>query len=178
MSIESVMLSSHLILCHPFSFCLQSFPASQSFPVSWLFTSGGRSINTHLLRKKRIFVDVIMLKSLRWENPGLFGYSLDPVMCPCKRHTEEKHREGRTHRGECHMIWDCDRLKLCTPKPMNVRSHQKLKEARQDFLLGTSKGVQCSPNNTLNWASGLHNWEKQIYAVASHLVCRNLLQKP
>ena len=26
------------------SFCLQSFPASRSFPMSWLFTSGGRSI--------------------------------------------------------------------------------------------------------------------------------------
>ena len=38
--------------CHPtisssaalFSFCLQSFPASGSFPMSWLFTSGGQSI--------------------------------------------------------------------------------------------------------------------------------------
>ena len=28
-----------------FSSCLQSFPASGSFPVSWLFTSGGQSIN-------------------------------------------------------------------------------------------------------------------------------------
>ena len=28
----------------PFSSCLQSFPASKSFPVSWLFTSGGQSI--------------------------------------------------------------------------------------------------------------------------------------
>ena len=28
----------------PFSFCLQSFPASGSFPVSWLFPSGGQSI--------------------------------------------------------------------------------------------------------------------------------------
>ena len=27
----SVMLSNHLILCHPFSFCLQSFPASGFF---------------------------------------------------------------------------------------------------------------------------------------------------
>ena len=27
----------------PFSSCLQSFPASGSFPVSWLFTSGGQS---------------------------------------------------------------------------------------------------------------------------------------
>ena len=28
----------------PFSFCLQSFPAPGSFPVSWLFTLGGQSI--------------------------------------------------------------------------------------------------------------------------------------
>ena len=27
-----------------FSFCLQSFPASGSFPMSWLFTSGGQTI--------------------------------------------------------------------------------------------------------------------------------------
>ena len=27
-----------------FSFCLQSFPASGSFPVSWLFQSGGQTI--------------------------------------------------------------------------------------------------------------------------------------
>ena len=31
MSMESVMLSNHLILCHRFSSCLQSFPASESF---------------------------------------------------------------------------------------------------------------------------------------------------
>ena len=30
----------------PFSFCLQSFPASGSFPMGWLFTSGGQSIGT------------------------------------------------------------------------------------------------------------------------------------
>ena len=28
----------------PFSFCLQCFPASGSFPMSWLFTSGSQSI--------------------------------------------------------------------------------------------------------------------------------------
>ena len=44
MPIESVMSSNHLILHHPFSFCLQSFPASGSFPVSQLFTSGGQGI--------------------------------------------------------------------------------------------------------------------------------------
>ena len=44
MSIESVMPSNHLILCHPLSSCLQSFPASGSFPISWLFASGGERI--------------------------------------------------------------------------------------------------------------------------------------
>ena len=36
MSIESVMPSSHLILCHPFSSCPQSFPASESSDESVL----------------------------------------------------------------------------------------------------------------------------------------------
>ena len=41
MSIESVMLSNHLTSsATPCSFCLQSFPASGSFPVIRLFTSG------------------------------------------------------------------------------------------------------------------------------------------
>ena len=44
MSIESVMTSNHLILCHPFSSHLQSLPASGSFQMSQLFTSGGQSI--------------------------------------------------------------------------------------------------------------------------------------
>ena len=53
MSIELVMPSNHIILCCPLSSCLQSFPASGSFPVSQFFTSGGQSIgvsvsNEHL----------------------------------------------------------------------------------------------------------------------------------
>ena len=43
-SIESVMPSNHLILCCPFSSCLQSFLASGSFQMSQFFTSGGQSI--------------------------------------------------------------------------------------------------------------------------------------
>ena len=41
MSIELVMPSSHLILCCPLSSCPQSLPASESFPMSQLFTWGG-----------------------------------------------------------------------------------------------------------------------------------------
>ena len=44
MSIESMMLSNYLILCHPFPSCPQSFPASGSFPMSRLLASGGQSI--------------------------------------------------------------------------------------------------------------------------------------
>ena len=41
MSIELVMTSKHLVLFSP---CLQSFPASGSFPMSQFFSSGGQSI--------------------------------------------------------------------------------------------------------------------------------------
>ena len=44
LSIQLMTLSNHLVLCHSFSFCLQSFLASGSFPVSQLFTSGGQTI--------------------------------------------------------------------------------------------------------------------------------------
>ena len=37
-SIESVMPSSHLILCRPLLLLPQSLPASESFPMSQLFT--------------------------------------------------------------------------------------------------------------------------------------------
>ena len=47
MSIESVMPSNCLILCRPpLLLCLQSFPASGSFPVSQFFTSGGQITGT------------------------------------------------------------------------------------------------------------------------------------
>ena len=43
MSIELVVPSDRLILCHPLLFCLQSFPASRSFPMSQLSALGGQS---------------------------------------------------------------------------------------------------------------------------------------
>ena len=49
LSTESVMLSNHLICCCPSSSHLQSFPASGSFPMSQLFTSGGQSIGASAL---------------------------------------------------------------------------------------------------------------------------------
>ena len=48
MSTESVMPSSHLVLCPPLSSCPGSFPASGYFPVSQLFSSGGKSTELQL----------------------------------------------------------------------------------------------------------------------------------
>ena len=56
-SIKSVVLSSHLILCHPsisssaipFSSCPQSLPASESFPMSQLFAWVGQSTGVSTL---------------------------------------------------------------------------------------------------------------------------------
>ena len=43
MSTESLTWPNYFILCCPLFFCLQSSPASGSFAMSWLFTSGGQS---------------------------------------------------------------------------------------------------------------------------------------
>ena len=44
MSIESVIPSNHLILCHPLLLLPLIFPASESFPMRQLFVSDGQSI--------------------------------------------------------------------------------------------------------------------------------------
>ena len=43
MSIESVMLCNHLILCHPLFLLPSIFPRIGTFPMSWLFASGGQN---------------------------------------------------------------------------------------------------------------------------------------
>ena len=64
--------------CHPtisssaapfsFSFCLQSFPASECFPVSWLFTSGGQSIGASAS------ATVLPMNIQNWFPLGLTGW--------------------------------------------------------------------------------------------------------
>ena len=64
LSIETMMPSNHLILCCPVSSGPQSFLASQSFPKSWLFTSGGQSIGASAS------ISVLPMNSQGWF-PGL-----------------------------------------------------------------------------------------------------------
>ena len=51
----------------PFSFCLQSLPASESFPMSRLFTSGGQSIG--------VLASVLLVNIQGWFLLGLTGLS-------------------------------------------------------------------------------------------------------
>ena len=69
MSTESVMLSNHLILCHPLLLCLQCFPASESFPMSWLFSSGGQSIGASAS------ASVLPMNIQGWFPLGWMGYT-------------------------------------------------------------------------------------------------------
>ena len=74
-------------LCHLLSFCLQSFPASGSFPVSWLFSQGGQSIRVSTS------VTVILMNIQSWFSLGLTGLislqskrlksNLKAVVLPC-----------------------------------------------------------------------------------------------
>ena len=67
MSIESVMLSKHLILSAPFSSCLQSFPASGSFPRNQSFISGGQSIGVS------VSTSVLLMNIQDWSPLGWTG---------------------------------------------------------------------------------------------------------
>ena len=82
-SIESVMPSNHLILCRPLLLHLQSFPASESFPMSRCFTSGDQSLGTSALSS------VLPMNIQDWFPLGLMGLisllsrGLSRVFCVC-----------------------------------------------------------------------------------------------
>ena len=73
MSIESVMPFNHLILCHLFSACPQSFPASESFQMSQFFTTCGQSIGVSAS------ASILPMKTQDWSPLGWIGWiSLQP----------------------------------------------------------------------------------------------------
>ena len=76
MSVELVVLSNHLILCRPFSFCLQSFPASGSFLMSQLFASGGQRVGA----SASALMNMCMVGSIKWELSEL--WKVNYLDCP------------------------------------------------------------------------------------------------
>ena len=67
-SIVLMMPSNHLILCPLLFLLLQSFPASRSFPMSWLFTSGSQSITAS------VSATVLPINIQDWFPLGLTGF--------------------------------------------------------------------------------------------------------
>ena len=77
MSIESVMPSNHLILCHPFLLLPSVFPRVFS-RVSWLFASCGQSIGAS------VSASVLPMNIEGWFPLGLTGW----ISC-CPRDSQE-----------------------------------------------------------------------------------------
>ena len=67
MSIELVMPSIHLILCHPLLLLPSIFPSIRSFPMSQFFASGGQSIGASAL------TSVLPVNLRGWFPLGLTG---------------------------------------------------------------------------------------------------------
>ena len=111
MSIESVILSNHLILCCSLLYLLSVFPNVGSFPVSRLFAADGQSIGASVL--------VLPVNSPGWFSLGLTGLvslqskGLSRVF---SRTTTQKHQFFSTqpsswsnspiHRFRAHRYWN------------------------------------------------------------------------
>ena len=67
-SIESVMPSNHLILCRPLLLPPSTFPASGSFQMSQLFTSGGQNIGVSAS------ISVLPINTQDWSPLGWTGW--------------------------------------------------------------------------------------------------------
>ena len=67
-SIESVMPSSHLILCHPLLLLPSIPPSTESFPMSQLFAWGGQSIGVSAS------ASVLPMNNQDWYPLGLTGW--------------------------------------------------------------------------------------------------------
>ena len=65
--IELVMPSNHFILCCPLLLLPSIFPSIRSFPMSWLFASGGQSIGVSAL------ASVLPMNIQGWFPLGLTG---------------------------------------------------------------------------------------------------------
>ena len=94
MSIKWVMPFNHFILCRPFFSCLQSFPASGSFPMSQLFASSGQSVgvsaSTSVPPVKQAKFDVIQIGLISMSKGRIcpFGckvYLVSPGSCVCEK---------------------------------------------------------------------------------------------
>ena len=113
----------------------------------------------------RVFADVINLKTLRWDYPGLSEYPILFLNKKARGKVERLKGEGRGRRRQG--------LESCSHQPTGADSHRKLKEERDRLCPGVSGGsADPSP-------PGLQVDERQyISVVLSHQICGNLWWQP
>ena len=139
-SIESVMPSNHLILCHPLLILPQSFPASGSFPMNQLFTSHGQRFGA-LASESVLPMNIQGWFPLRLTGLILQSKGLSRVFSST---TVWKHQFFRTQPS----LWPSSRIHtwllpsqslLCSPhnRPMNLRD--KVLRQGRDFNWGVSQ---------------------------------------
>ena len=87
--------------------CLQSFPASGSFPVSWLFTSGGESIGASTYLSMCLYIHTDMYLS----SINLYIYK--------NNHMGENYSKFQEP-TDLNCIWDCRRLFFDSNSHMNL----------------------------------------------------------
>ena len=112
-SIELVILSNHLTICHLLLLCLPSFPASGSFRISWFFGLGGQSISpsneyTGLISFRIDWFDFLAvqgaLKSLQHAVRKHQSFGAQPSLWP-KSNTERIRLLKTNEEGDSDVWW-------------------------------------------------------------------------
>ena len=160
-------ISSSVVL---FSFCLQSFSASASFPISWLSTSGGQSIEAlriTALSWQRGLPSSVKLWAMpcraRWEGHIIVESSGKmwstgrgngkPLQYSCHESPMDSVKRQRRQRGKNHFRWLPVSLRIDHPKSQWLisRSCCQLSWTGHSALPfgGTAPGTQA-----VAWAAG------------------------
>ena len=136
MSIELVMSSNHL--SHPvisLSSWLLSFPASGSFPVTWLFVSGGKSIGVSALASV-LPVTIqgwfpLGLTGLIWSASHTFNYR-GFVMCSISGRAGPSSQLVHFHHFPRCSVWTSVQVWLALQKLLLLRFLMKLRCPNQE----------------------------------------------
>ena len=187
MSFVLMMPSSHLVLCYPFSSCLQSFPASGSFPMSWPFASGGQSIGASAL------ASVLPTNIQGWFLLGLTGlislqskgFSRVFSSTIVQKHqffSAQPSLWSNSHIHTCQAVSSVAQLCLTLFDPMDCRkpgfpAHHQLLELTQTHVHWIGDAIQPShplsspspPALNLSQHQSLFQWVSSSHQVAKEL---------
>ena len=142
----------------PFSFCLQSYPASGSFPMSQLFTSGSQSIGAS------DSASVLPMTNQGWSPLRLAGLILQSKSLQSRvfsSTTIQNHQFFGTHpslRYNSHISsWLLERLQVCLNGPLSIKWGLLLNMSR--FVIAFLSRSKCL---LILWLRSLHSWSTVI----------------